>query len=59
MIDDRLCSALPARNRIDLGHAHEIPEWMTAFGVGEDELREAVDAVGTAPDKVRDFLGAQ
>lgn len=59
MIDDRLCSALTPHNRIDLRHPHEIPEWMTAFGVGEDELREAVDAVGTAPDKVRDFLGAR
>lgn len=59
MIDDRLCSALPARDRIDLGPAHEIPEWMTVLGVGEDELREAVEAVGSAPDKVRDFLGAR
>ena len=37
----------------------DLPRIGATIGVGEDELREAVDAVGTAPDKVRDFLATR
>ncbi|WP_422060825.1 DUF3606 domain-containing protein [Sphingopyxis sp.] len=46
-----------ASDRIDLRDPVAIESWMAHLAVGEDELREAVDAVGTCPGHVRDYLG--
>lgn len=47
----------PATDRIDLHQEHQLRDWTLALAVGEDELREAVDAVGTCPKHVRQYLG--
>ncbi|NIJ36267.1 hypothetical protein FHR22_000916 [Sphingopyxis panaciterrae] len=44
------------RDRISLGEDHEVRDWMATLGVSEDELREAVDAVGNSVDAVRAYL---
>lgn len=46
----------PDRDRISLGEDHDVRDWMAFLGVSEDELREAVDAVGNSVDAVRAYL---
>lgn len=43
-------------DRIDLAVDHDVRDWTVALAVGEQELREAVDAVGTCPERVRLYL---
>ena len=46
-----------ATDRIDLSEEQSVLGWSVRLAVGEAELREAVDAVGTCPDHVREYLG--
>ena len=46
-----------ASDRIDLREEQAVLGWSIRLAVGEAELREAVDAVGTCPDHVREYLG--
>jgi len=46
-----------AGDRIDLGDEPSVASWSVRLAVGEAELREAVDAVGTCPAHVREYLG--
>ena len=41
---------------ISLEREHEISYWTKSLGVSEDELREAVQAVGPSAGKVRQYL---
>lgn len=54
--DDKKLTGAPDRNRISLSEDYEIRDWTESLGVGEDELREAVDAVGNSADAVRAYL---
>ena len=54
--DDKKDVGAPDRDRISLGEDYEVRDWTKALGVSEDELREAVDAVGNSVDKVREYL---
>jgi len=56
MADDKNSVGSPDRDRISLGEDYEVRDWTASLGVGEAELREAVDAVGNSADKVRDYL---
>lgn len=47
------------RNFINLNERYEVRDWTNSLGVTEMELREAVAAVGTSADKVRDYLASQ
>jgi hypothetical protein len=44
-------------DRIDLSEEQSVLGWSVRLAVGEAELREAVDAVGTCPSQVREYLG--
>ena len=44
------------RKRIDVGQEHELRDWSRKFGVTPDQLKEAVQAVGTQADKVQEHL---
>ena len=44
------------RSRINMGEAWEIRWWCVQFGATEDELRQAVDAVGPTPAEVERHL---
>ncbi|SKB75215.1 DUF3606 domain-containing protein [Sphingopyxis flava] len=54
--DDRRNVGSPDRDRISLSEDYEVRDWTQALGVSEQELREAVDAVGSSADKVRAYL---
>jgi hypothetical protein len=56
MADDRNYVGGADRTRISLGEDYEIRDWTEALGVSEQELREAVDAVGNSAAAVRAFL---
>lgn len=47
------------RNFINLNERYEVRDWTNSLGVTEMELREAVAAVGSSVDKVRDYLASQ
>ena len=47
----------PDSERIDVNQEHELRDWAKKFSVTEDELREAVHAVGDRAEAVRDHLG--
>ena len=46
------------RRKIDLLDPYERQYWTKFFGVGEDELLEAIDSVGTRAEDVRHFLAS-
>lgn len=46
-----------ATDRIDLREEQSVLGWSVRLAIGEAELREAVDAVGTCPAHVREYLG--
>ena len=56
MADDKNSIGSPDRDRISLSEDYEVRDWTKSLGVSEDELREAVDAVGNSADKVSEYL---
>jgi hypothetical protein len=56
MADDKQAVGSPDRDRISLSEDYEIRSWTESLGVSEQELREAVDAVGNSADAVRAYL---
>lgn len=46
----------PDRSLINVNQDHELRYWTQTLDVTEDELRAAVEAVGTSADKVREYL---
>jgi hypothetical protein len=59
-MSDDLTDRGPAdRSRISLDEDWEVQWWTKALGVSEDNLREAVAAVGNSANAVRDHLGVR
>lgn len=56
MADDKQAVGSPDRDRISLSEDYEIRSWTESLGVSEQELREAVDAVGNSADAVRAYF---
>lgn len=56
-MDDMNKTGSPDRDRINLDEDYEIRYWTEALGVTEDELRQAVAAVGSTSAAVREHLG--
>lgn len=56
MSDDKRKTGSPDRDRISLGEDYEMQYWTQALGVSEDELRQAVQAVGSTAEAVRNHL---
>ena len=44
------------RQRIDVNQDHELRDWSKKFGVSKEQLKEAVQAVGTEAAKVEQHL---
>ena len=44
---------------INLSEPYEIRDWTNSLGVTETQLREAVAAVGSSAEKVRQYLASQ
>lgn len=57
MSDDRSKTAQD-RNFINLSEPYEVRDWANSLGVTEAQLREAVAAVGSSAEKVRDYLAS-
>lgn len=45
------------QTRINVNQPHEVAYWCEKFKCTEEELREAVDAVGVSVKKVKQYLG--
>ncbi len=59
MADDPSLRGRQDRARIDVHQQHELRHWSHKFGVTEDELRKAVEAVGPMADDVERRLRGQ
>ena len=57
MADDKKQTGSPDRDRINLNEDYEVHYWTKALGVSADELRAAVNAVGSTSEAVRRHLG--
>ncbi|MGN8249413.1 DUF3606 domain-containing protein [Pseudomonas sp. SMV7] len=57
MADDLLNRGTHDRARINLSEDWEVHYWLQKFGVTEQQLREAVKAVGNSTENVRKELG--
>jgi hypothetical protein len=52
MADDKTIGRQTTRSSINLNRESEVSYWCTWFGVTPDELRQAVEAVGSIPANV-------
>jgi hypothetical protein len=59
LADDKTRAACPHRDRINVRAPFEVREWLKSLGVTQDELREAVDAVGTGAQEIREYLNSK
>ena len=55
MSDDTTKAAVDGK-LVRLAEGHEVREWCKSLGCTEAQLRESVQAVGNAPENVREFL---
>ena len=55
VIDDSVQTWQDLR-QIDLTRSYEVRDWCKAFGCTKEELHDAVKAVGTSAQKVREYL---
>jgi hypothetical protein len=46
----------PRKERIDISHDYAVCAWARHFNVSEKRVKEAVAAVGTEADRVREHL---
>lgn len=56
MADDTGKSGGQDRSRINVNEEYELRDWSKKFGVSGDDLKAAVQAVGTGADKVEQYL---
>lgn len=56
MADDKTRSGGQDRTRINVNEDYELRDWARKFGVSPDELKDAVNAVGTQADAVEQHL---
>ncbi|WP_122688501.1 DUF3606 domain-containing protein [Pseudomonas viridiflava] len=45
------------RNKVNVNQAHELRDWSKKFGVTEQQLKDAVKAVGVSAEDVKKHLG--
>ena len=57
MSDDKTKRGTADRDRINIHEEYELRDWSKRFGVSPDELKKAVQQVGTSADAVRKHLG--
>jgi len=56
MADNKTNTGSPDRDRINMSEDYEVRDWSESLGVSRERLQEAVDAVGSSADKVREYL---
>jgi hypothetical protein len=57
MSDDKSKTGSPDRDRINLTEDYEVQYWTRELDITADELRAAVNAVGSTSKAVREHLG--
>jgi hypothetical protein len=57
MSDDKTNRGAADRNRINVHEDYELRDCSNRFGVSPEELKKAVQQVGTSADAVRKHLG--
>lgn len=57
MTDSKDKTNSPDNKRIDIHDRNEVRNWTKALNISEEELKRAVEAVGTSAAKVRAHLG--
>jgi LmbE family N-acetylglucosaminyl deacetylase len=57
MTDHTKGSTSPDPHRIDIHREHELRDWAESLGVTQQQVRDAVKAVGDSTTKVREYLG--
>ena len=57
MPDDKKQSGRPDRDKINVKEDYELRDWSKKFGVSKEELKKAVQKVGTSAEAVRKQLG--
>jgi Protein of unknown function (DUF3606) len=57
MSDDKTNRGTADRNRINIREDYELRDWSKRLGVTPEELKKAVQQVGTSADAVRKHLG--
>jgi Protein of unknown function (DUF3606) len=56
MPDDRSQRGSPDSQRIDIHDEHELRNWAMSLKVTPEQLKAAVNKVGTSADQVRQYL---
>lgn len=56
MADDKTLRSPQDRSRIALGEDYEVRYWTAKFGVSQEQLQEAVNAVGNGADAVEAYF---
>lgn len=59
MIDGKPGSSKLEGERIDIQHDYAVCAWARHFNTSEQQVKEAVQAVGDRADQVRDHLAGQ
>jgi hypothetical protein len=59
MSDNKKNVGSPDRDRINLSEKYEVQYWAEKFGVSAEELREAVQKVGTVATDVENYLNGR
>jgi hypothetical protein len=57
MSDDKTNKGAADRSRIDVNEDYELHDWSKRLGVSPEELKKAVQQVGTSAEAVRKHLG--
>ncbi|MBD8187832.1 DUF3606 domain-containing protein [Pseudomonas viridiflava] len=57
MPDDLTKTGASDRNKVNVNQAHELGDWSKKFGVTEQQLKDAVKAVGVSAEDVKKHLG--
>lgn len=58
MSDDKSKTGAPDRNRINIHEDYEVRDWSKKFGCSAEELKAAVQAVGTSAAAVEQRIKA-
>jgi len=57
MPDDKSVTGSADQSRINVNEDYELRDWSTRLGVTPEELKKAVEKVGTSANAVRKHLG--
>jgi Protein of unknown function (DUF3606) len=56
MSDNKGLTGSPDNKRIDINDPNEVRNWTKSFGCTQDELKKAVNAVGTSAAAAKKYL---